>query len=1278
MPNKFFNRFKDDRKYFAIVLFILFLLLISGFITPLLVDQKKENWSEELSRRISEIETSVVSIYKEKEHNLLNISAGIKAQLHEALKPGNNSYGTLIEILNSEEYDKYSLEIFAPNGRLIAWNNNIAYPQEDVFPLAAPAGEVHFNSTDLITYLSVIDTLLVESDLFYFAASLMIEKQYEFQNPYYKEVSFSKEISEKFLTQFEAAYNPFEPATKDGRKHSFEILNNKNVKIGQITFLKPSLTTALNSLQETSTKIQSLLVAAACFFAGFGFRRDFKELRWRSIRLAVFIAYLILFRALLYIVDFPANFIEGSIKDPAYFSSAFGWGIVKTPLEFLISVIFILIISILCYRYLMNYLRESKAHREKISFIFFIISPAALLLFFILLRGLNAAVKSVIFDSTLRYFKELSVIPTFPALVMNLNVLLLGLSVVLLLTSIILYASSLLPNKDKKIFKKSFILFFTAAQIFGLMFILFQAEPLTTVLINIFFTAIIFFFVYQIHHTKRNTIFTYVYASIVASVMTITLLNYFNLHIEREALKTTAYELNRPNENLLRFLINRTLTAESSGNNVNEIFARRNTNFTAAAFKMWSRSPLQRESMISSITIYGKNRELLGKFGVGIDDNLTALQKFPAVTDEEPNIIEFDHPEEPNNKIFMGAIAVKERGILLGYISAAVIYDLQTFASGIIPEFIQSRKNIINSAIDLRELKIFDFREGKLLNVYGDIYPSREQTEPIINAEFSEANETWLTITLNNEDYITYSLRSGSGEDEKITSVLLREKHFTWNLFNFFKIFIVHSIFILIFLLIIFLVNVKRIKLTFRSQLLIAFLIISILPVMLLAVYNRELITSRSESAIFSELNERGEYVENHIRAQKQKHPGRDLLVIFNNAAKELGVAFGVYEGTNLIYHSKNDFYDAGFFSSKLNSEIHYMLNYLSYREFIAKEKIEDFVYDSFYKKITIDNRTFIIGVNDAFNKVNLSLSSIDVDVFLFGVYSFAAIIIIIISSLLANRISEPIRRLTKATESVAQGDLNVQLEHKERGEIKELIEGFNSMTRELQKNQLELAELERENAWKEMAKQVAHEIKNPLTPMKLAVQQMIISYKDKTRNFENILEKISSTLLSQIDNLSQIASEFSRFAKMPTINLEIIDLTAIVSDTANLFTDEKIKIDIDTELISAEVEADKSQLRRLFINLIRNSIQANAKSIAITLNKIDDKYEVLFSDNGEGIPETLQEKIFDSNFTTKEKGMGIGLKLAKRFLEGVNGNILLVSSSPGRTTFKILIPAHS
>jgi nitrogen fixation/metabolism regulation signal transduction histidine kinase len=274
----------------------------------------------------------------------------------------------------------------------------------------------------------------------------------------------------------------------------------------------------------------------------------------------------------------------------------------------------------------------------------------------------------------------------------------------------------------------------------------------------------------------------------------------------------------------------------------------------------------------------------------------------------------------------------------------------------------------------------------------------------------------------------------------------------------------------------------------------------------------------------------------------------------------------------------------------------------------------------------------------------------------------------------LANQISAPIEKLTKATRSVSRGDMDIQIDSIESGEIKELIDGFNLMVRELKKNQIELAEVERESAWREMAKQVAHEIKNPLTPMKLAVQHLVVAHNDKSEKFNSIFEKVTKTIIAQIDTLKNIASEFSSFAKMPSIKLEEVNLIEIVNETVNLFIDEECEIIIDAKNLSIKLLSDKEQAQRMFVNLIRNSIQAGANKIIISLKESKDLITIEIADNGNGITDKIKLKIFDENFTTKKSGMGLGLALTKRFLNMINGVITVKETSPNGTILLIEI----
>lgn len=1272
MPGKIFQRFTGEKKYFSIVILIIFLLVLSAVITPILIDRSKNNWNNDLPSLIVHIENSSISLFRNKENDLITKSTHLKNYIRENLEPKNFSYRSLVRLVNDKEFENVSVEVIAPNGRLIAWNKKIALPPESLFPLPASLGEDFFYTGDLTTYLCIIDSLRIENDNFYTIISIPVEKHYSLQNQYFVSISLIKEFSDKFFSEFNIGYSPFSVGTKDGRYFSYELLNKKNNKIGEVTFAKPVPEIATKNMRDELSKFQSTLTFIVLIFLTLGFRGDFKKIKFHSLRLLVIIIYTVIIRVLFYLINFPSNIMEGAVKDPSYFSSAFGNGLVKSPIEFLITSIMVLVICLELFRYIIYYVKSKRSNglnKKIIPFLLLIF----IIIFLLTIRGLGAAVRSIIFDSTLRYFKEPNLIPDIPSLMMNLILLIIGTSITSLLVGYFLIFISCLSREAKKL--KNLLYLFLITQICGLIYLFVQNEPLLTPFLSVFIITFIFSLGYYIYNNKLNFVYTILFIAITGSIISISLLIYFNQALEKESLKTTALELNRPNDNLIRFILTETLINSSKDEGVINSLIKPKSNYSALAFKIWSRSALQKESINSSISILDVSQKELASFKVGdLSSNENYSYGIMNLTSGSPLIFE-KNDKEQNLKTISGIIPVVYESQIIGFITALIEIDNKSIGPLNVPDFLESQNNYINTVIDPSQLLVFRFEDAKLINVIGDIYPSRDQLTPIFDAKYSNDNESWVKIKLNGEDYLTYLLKDNSG-GIKITAVLLKVKDISWNLFNFFKIFILHSLFVVIALCIILFYSFKNIKYSFRIQLLIAFLLVSLIPIILLAIYNRQIVSTRSEEAIASELHEKIDYIEKDISSQNNLND-ENLIQKFEHAGSGLGITFSVYDESDEIYSSKEQYYNSGIFSKKLNPKIFYYLNYLSYREYLTNESIDNFTYNSFYKKLNIDGKIYIVGVNDAFNKVKVNLSAVEIDVFLFGIYSFAILIIIILSTILADKISLPIRILTQAMSSVKQGDLDIRIVNKEKGELKDLLNGFNSMVGELKNNQIELAEFERETAWKEMAKQVAHEIKNPLTPMKLSMQQLIISFKDNKSNLGEIFERLSTSILNQIENLNQIASEFSRFARMPRINLEEIDLLSVIRDTVLLFEDNKLKLEVICDLSSAVIIADISQMRRIFINLIRNSIQANATRIYFKILSEGNNYLVYVADNGKGIPPEYINMIFDEKFTTTEKGMGLGLKLIKKYLEDINGQISLNDTSPSGTTFRLSIPKY-
>lgn len=299
------------------------------------------------------------------------------------------------------------------------------------------------------------------------------------------------------------------------------------------------------------------------------------------------------------------------------------------------------------------------------------------------------------------------------------------------------------------------------------------------------------------------------------------------------------------------------------------------------------------------------------------------------------------------------------------------------------------------------------------------------------------------------------------------------------------------------------------------------------------------------------------------------------------------------------------------------------------------------------------------------------------------NVYVLMTAIAIFIAVLISRFTTRPLQLIRNKMRSLSLGGTNEKINWTRNDEIGTLISEYNRMVEELSKSAELLAKSERESAWREMAKQVAHEIKNPLTPMKLSVQYLQRAWDEKSEDWEERLQRFSKTIIEHIDTLSDIASEFSDFAKMPQKKEGKVELLETIKKSFDLFADiENIQFSLqDDHEEKHYVLADKNQLIRVFTNLIKNSVQAIGSKKGGTIEIIIDRNEIMHiirvKDNGPGIPADMVDKIFSPSFTTKSSGMGLGLALVKSIILEAGGEITFESSSSG-TEFIIQLPVYS
>lgn len=288
-----------------------------------------------------------------------------------------------------------------------------------------------------------------------------------------------------------------------------------------------------------------------------------------------------------------------------------------------------------------------------------------------------------------------------------------------------------------------------------------------------------------------------------------------------------------------------------------------------------------------------------------------------------------------------------------------------------------------------------------------------------------------------------------------------------------------------------------------------------------------------------------------------------------------------------------------------------------------------------------------------------------------------------ILAYFLSNYITKSLQHIGKRMQQIRVDGHNDPLDWSSDDEIGALVKEYNHMLQKVEDSAAQLARSERETAWREMAKQVAHEIKNPLTPMKLRVQHLQRSWEDDAPNFEDRLKQTGETLIEQIDSLAHIANEFSNFAKMPRATQVDLDLAQILTQSADLFSEsENVTITVHNHVQGpAMIRADREQMKRAFTNLIKNAVQAMVEdrpgTVDITLTQAGGHYHVSVADNGKGIAPEDYDRIFVPNFTTKSTGMGLGLAMVKNIVTSSGGQIDFESTEGEGTTFTLQLPAN-
>ncbi len=819
--------------------------------------------------------------------------------------------------------------------------------------------------------------------------------------------------------------------------------------------------------------------------------------------------------------------------------------------------------------------------------------------------------------------------------------------------------------------------------------------------------------------------------------------------LENRYLEKAAKDVSQQSTDKIVFLLSATIDDISDDASIEASIKDKNK-AGKLAFNIWSRSKFFEEDLNSAVFVLDTAKRLISDFNINsgelISDSVLNFTLNSAITkkvqnnslidsesetEEEPETLDInavmntmlaDEVEILQNgdmKFYSALIPLEKADLknsrynkIIGYVIVAAGYDAKNFLTqtnlGIFRSF--ARDNILNKLTSTPVISEFSESEIvgssnkdisksllKSLDAFRESVKDKVDKSALRYDEFE--NEIYKSFYVLSE-----SRGTGNISSQKIYVVSVKVNDFSLSTFFFFRYLLFLVLIYLIFLFIYIVYkgfsylldteSVRFIKFGFREKLFASFMLASVIPIVILAIYTRAFVNEKNEDFYKNQLISDLRIVDQYVRSRtgpeitksdkrNQRESMSGFSNLFDKGFSETDKNFNFYIRNRLAATTSEQLYKSDLLDTRLSGNAYYNLALLKKDYFSENQQIGDFTFIVGYKPIydNFNNLTGIISTQTVFKQSEINQELTESLVYILGPYFAAVILLIFIVNFLSYRISNPILRLQKATEQLSQGNIDVQVRSNSKDEIGELVQSFNRMIKELKRSRAELKKAEREGAWRDIARQVAHEIKNPLTPMKLAMQHLYYAYTHGSNDFQSIIQTTNKLIIDQVETLNRIATEFSNFAKLPSRNYELLNMNEILEDVVRLMdTGGKISLKLDPVFDKEMVMGDKDEVKRALINIIKNSMQA--------IDEIDDSdkkgkidvasfrkngfYSVKIKDNGVGMDDDTQQKLFEPYFSTKSSGMGLGLVITKKILDDMKAHIKVNSSRSAGTEVEI------
>ena len=544
----------------------------------------------------------------------------------------------------------------------------------------------------------------------------------------------------------------------------------------------------------------------------------------------------------------------------------------------------------------------------------------------------------------------------------------------------------------------------------------------------------------------------------------------------------------------------------------------------------------------------------------------------------------------------------------------------------------------------------------------------------------------WGGFTSKSRAYDSYYFRHG----KRVFSLFTPRKTYRTYAVEFLKLFFLDLILALVLALPAALVRRRRpfrnVFWSFSNRVYAAFFAVALVPLLLLTFFTRNLFDRIFADRFVEEAATHASFarsiLEDFIYIQAEDPAGLpsppEDMVLWVSATLSNDV--NLYRDARLLSSSRREFFDAGLLPELLDGEIYYRLRREKAPFWTQRKRIGGYSFQTLTVPYDFRGSTFLVSLPFPFEKQEAARAAGELVEFLFLISIFFAGLVFLFARAIRVMIVVPVRKLLAGTHEVSLGNLEVTIDHPSQDEMKTLVDGFNAMVRSLKAHQQELAEMGKKVAWAEMARKVAHEIKNPLTPIQLSAEHILKVYEDRGGDFGKALKESISYIIGEVENLRRISQEFMEIARDTTLRKESCDLKEVLDGTLAPYKKllaSRIRFRETYEGADFSCMADAAKLGTAFRNIVINAIEAVKETgeITVLVRRGDQGLTVSIRDSGPGMSREVLDKIFEPYFSTKTSGTGLGLPIAKKIIEDHGGSVRVVSGIGRGTTVTVDLP---